>query len=84
MKWSGGLGGRNALKSMGAGRAKSPVSDEPAKRFNGVRQAQCLMRATARGMQRESASVSLAKIAGTTPHILQSTQAYDLSESERM
>ena len=25
----------------------------------------------ARGMQRESASISLAKIAGTTPHILQ-------------
>lgn len=39
MVW--GLGGRNALKSMGAGRAKSPARDEPAKRFGGLTGARC-------------------------------------------
>ena len=61
MKWSGVFGGRNALTSMGAGRAKSPARDEPAKRFTGLTGARCPGKATAGGMQRGRAAGPLAK-----------------------
>lgn len=47
--WSGFHRGTKAPMSMGAGRAKSPPSDEPAKRFGGLTGAQCPGKAMAGG-----------------------------------
>ena len=47
--------------SLGAGRAKSPARDEPAKRFGGLTGARCPGKAMAGGMQRGRAAGPLAK-----------------------
>src|SRR5690606_28658680 len=66
----GSRGWRNAPLSMGAGRAKSSCEGSTGDTFGWRNKARCRWCAKAGGMQRERAAGSLAKMCGTTTHIL--------------